>query len=246
MSQRGNGSCNKDESGLMNWLNSHPPGSVVYACLGSLNRVNPAQMKELGRGLESSKSPFIWVIRGANHGEEVERWLSDDGFEDRVRRRGLLVRGWAPQVLILSHQSVGGFLTHCGWNSTLEGVVAGVPMVTWPLFAEQFYNEKVILDVLRVGAGVGAEEVVHLGEEDKYGVTVKADDIRNAIDKVMSVDEEGDDRRKRAQGLAKKAREAMEEGGTSYVNIRTLIEDVKEQGRARRQCLRDIEVGPSH
>lgn len=234
MSQRGNVSSKDEYSRLMNWLDSHPPGSVVYACLGSLNRLSPAQMKEMGRGLESSKSRFIWVIRGANRGQELEQWLSEDGFEERTWERGLLIRGWAPQVLVLSHPSVGGFLTHCGWNSTLEGICAGVPMVTWPLFAEQFYNEKVVVDVLGVGIGVGAKEVVHLGEEDKHGVTVKAEDVRVAVDKVMSTgDKEGEDRRERARELAKRATEAVEVGGSSHANVKSLIEDIKEQARVR-------------
>jgi hypothetical protein len=64
-----------------------------------------------------------------------------------VEGKGLIIRGWAPQVLILDHEAVGGFVTHCGWNSTLEGVTAGVPMVTWPMFAEQFFNEKLVTQV---------------------------------------------------------------------------------------------------
>ncbi|KAK4749313.1 hypothetical protein SAY87_026762 [Trapa incisa] len=234
MRQRGNSCTAADETaGLIAWLDSHKPGSVIYACLGSLNRVGPAQMMEMGRGLESSRSPFVWVIRGANRGEELDRWLSEDQFEERNRGRGLVVRGWAPQVLILSYPSIGGFLTHCGWNSTLEGVAAGVPMVTWPLFAEQFFNEKVVVEVLGVGVGVGAEEVIHLGEEDKYGVTVRAEAIRDAVVKVMSGGGEGAERRRRARELAKMAAEATEEGGSSAVNMRTLIDYIKEQRGAR-------------
>ncbi|OWM70442.1 hypothetical protein CDL15_Pgr011918 [Punica granatum] len=227
ISQRGNRSS-EDESRFLGWLNSHPPRSVIYACLGSLNRVKPDQMKELGRGLELSKSPFIWVIRGANQGEQLKRWLWEDGFEERVKGRGLLIRGWVPQVLLLSNPSVGGFLTHCGWNSTLEGISAGVPMVTWPLFGEQFYNEKVLVEVLQVGVSVGAKEVVHLGEEDMHGDMVKEEDVRVAVDEVMSGDDEVTKRRKRAKELAKKAREAVEEGGSSYVNIKKYIEYIGE------------------
>ena len=71
---------------------------------------------------------------------------------------GLIIRGWAPQVLILDHEAIGAFVTHCGWNSTLEGITAGKPMVTWPIFAEQFYNEKLVTDVLKTGVGVGVKE----------------------------------------------------------------------------------------
>lgn len=89
-----------------------------------------------------------------------------------------MIWGWAPQVLILSHPAIGGFLTHCGWNSTLEGVCAGVPMITWPLFAEQFYNEKFIVQVLRIGVRVGAEYAVKWGEEEKFGVLRKKEEVK--------------------------------------------------------------------
>ncbi|MFS7908803.1 putative UDP-glucuronosyl/UDP-glucosyltransferase, UDP-glycosyltransferase family [Helianthus anomalus] len=84
-------------------------------------------------------------------------------FENRIEDRGLIIRDWSPQLLILLHSSVGGFLTQCGWNSVLEGVSAGVPMITWPQFAEQFLNEKLIVQVLGIGVSVGAPVVVHLG-----------------------------------------------------------------------------------
>ncbi|XP_031396831.1 UDP-glycosyltransferase 73C6-like [Punica granatum] len=180
--------------------------------------------KKWGGAWNHRKSPFIWVIRRVNQGEELEQWLSEDGFEERVKGRCLLIRGWAPQVLILSHPLVGGFLTHCGWNSKLEGISAGVPMVTWPLFAEQFYNEEMIMEVLRFG--VGAKEVVHLGNEDEHGVMVKGKDIKVAVDNVMSEDEKGEERRKRAKKLAKKASKAVEQAGSSYLNIKKLIEKV--------------------
>jgi len=116
----------------------------MHVNLGSLNRLAPSQLIELGLGLEASSRPFIWVIRGGYKREEMEKLLSKDGFEERVKGRGFLIWGWAPppQVLILSHPAIGGFSTHCGWNTTVEGICAGVPMVTWPLFTEQFFNEN--------------------------------------------------------------------------------------------------------
>ncbi|KAK6126259.1 hypothetical protein DH2020_040004 [Rehmannia glutinosa] len=138
-----------DEHYCVSWLDSKEGNSVIYACFGSLCRISAAQIKEIGLGLEASNFAFIWIIRGLDCSAEVEEWLVEEKFEQRVGNRGLIIRGWAPQVLILSHPSVGGFLTHCGWNSTLEGISAGVPMITWPMFAEQFYNEKFIVRVLR-------------------------------------------------------------------------------------------------
>lgn len=159
---------------------------------------------------------------------EMEKWLEEDRFEERVKSRGLLIRGWAPQVLILSHPSIGAFLTHCGWNSTLEGICAGVPMITWPLFAEQFFNEKLVVQVLKIGVPVGAEVAVHFGEEDKFGVQVKKEKIKEAVEKVMNEDKK-EQRRKEARKLAEMAKKAVEEGGSSYNNITLLIEDIIQQ-----------------
>ena len=114
-----------------------------------------------------------------------KKWISEEGFEERTKGRGLIIRGWAPQVLILSHPSIGGFLTHCGWNSTLEGISAGVPMITWPLFADQFLNEKLVTQVLKIGVSVGMEVPMKFGEEEKTGVLVKKEDIKRAICIVM-------------------------------------------------------------
>ncbi|KAI4378708.1 hypothetical protein MLD38_016148 [Melastoma candidum] len=227
MAGRGNNGFtagNEHLRSLMSWLDSQVENSVLYACLGSLDRVPPEQLKELGLGLEASGRPFVWVKRGANKGEEFEEWLREDGYEERVRGRGFLIRGWAPQMLILSHASVGGFLTHCGWNSSLEGISTGLPMVTWPLFADQFFNEKVILQILRVGVGVGATSTMHLGEEEDLGVTVMRESIKVAIEKVMNK-EESVGMRDRAKKLGEMARLAMEECGSSYNDLTAFLED---------------------
>lgn len=225
MAQRGN-KASIDENQCLKWLNSWNAGSVVYACLGTLTHLTTPQLAELGLGLEASKMPFIWVIRGGERKEEIEKWLLEDGFEERTKDRGLLIRGWAPQVLILSHRAIGGSLTHCGWNSTLEGVCAGLPMVTWPIFSEQFFNEKLIVQVLGIGVGVGAKVVVHLCEEEKFGVLVKREDVKKAVEEVMDEGREGEERRKRARELQGKAKAAMERGGSSYTNLTLLVEDI--------------------
>ncbi|KAF2321088.1 hypothetical protein GH714_033779 [Hevea brasiliensis] len=115
---------------------------------------------EIAIALEASRQQFIWVVRREkNNQEDEEQWLPE-GFEERMEGKGLIIRGWAPQVLILDHEAIGGFVTHCGWNSTLEGITAGKPMVTWPVSAEQFYNEKLVIEVLKIGIGVGVKEWV--------------------------------------------------------------------------------------
>lgn len=207
-----------DKHDCMDWLDSREPSSVIYACFGSLSRISTPQLIEIGLGLELSNRPFIWIIRAGNCSEEVEKWLEEEKFEERVKGRGLVIRGWAPQVLILSHSSVGGFLTHCGWNSTLEGVCAGVPMITWPMFAEQFLNEIFVVNVLKIGVRIGLDDKV---------VLVKSERVKKVIDNLM--DEEGAEvRRKRARELGDMAKKAME-GGSSHLNISLLIEDVMQQ-----------------
>lgn len=221
-----------DENHCLKWLDSFEASSVVYVCLGSLSRLSTAQMIELGLGLESSNRPFIWGIR--HKPEEFERWLIEVGFEEWVKGRGLLVHGWAPQVLILSHQAIGGFLTHCGWNSTLEGVCAGVPMITWPHFADQFFNETFIVDILKIGVRIGAEVAVMWGSEEKLGVLVNKDDVMMAVDKLMDGGEEVEDRRNKARKLRDMAARAMEEGGSSYLNMAQVIQDITEQANTRK------------
>ncbi|KAD0734974.1 hypothetical protein E3N88_43781 [Mikania micrantha] len=218
-------SASINDQGYLKWLDSKEPGSVVYACLGSSSQIIPAQLIELGLALEASKSPFIWVIRAGDRANEVEKWLSESGFETRIKDRGLIIKNWAPQPMILTHPAVGGFLTHCGWNSVLEGVSAGVPMITWPQFAEQFLNEKLIVQVLGVGVSVGARVVVHWGQEDKFGVTVKSEQVKTAIEQVMHV---GNERRKKAKAIGMMAKKAVEEGGSSHHNLTLLIQDLLE------------------
>ncbi|THG06364.1 hypothetical protein TEA_016968 [Camellia sinensis var. sinensis] len=227
--ERGN-KASIDEKECIQWLNSMKPNSVLYACLGSQCRLVPPQLIELGLGLESSKHPFIWVIKtGGERFQELEKWLIDENFEERVKGRGLVIKGWAPQLLILSHPSIKGFLTHCGWNSTIEGVCFGLPMVTWPMFAEQFLNEKLVVEILRIGVRVGVEVPVRWGDEERVGVVVKREEVEKAIERVMEGGEEGDERRKRAIELGEKAKRAMENGGSAHVNISLLIEDIKKK-----------------
>ncbi|MCD7468889.1 hypothetical protein HAX54_007436 [Datura stramonium] len=226
MVDRGNKASIDEHSNCLNWLDSMKPKSVIYACFGTLSNISFLQMKEIGLGLESSNVPFIWIIRGLNLTLEVEKWLRDENFEEKVKGRGMIIRGWAPQILILSHSAVGGFLTHCGWNSTLEGISCGVPMITFPMFAEQFYNEKFIVNVLKIGVRVGVEVSTISWNEEKNGVLVNKDQIKKAIDELMDKDLEGEDRRERAKELAHISKKAIEEEGSSYLNIKLLIEDV--------------------
>ncbi|KAK4271309.1 hypothetical protein QN277_020020 [Acacia crassicarpa] len=225
--QRGRAGSNEEEGQYLKWLDSWPARSVIYACLGSLNDAPPRQLMELGLGLEASKRPFIWVLRDSHKSDEMNKLLKENGLEERVKGRGLIVRGWVPQLLILSHTATGSFLTHCGWNSTLEGICNGVPLVTFPLTAEQFYNEKVVVELLEIGVSVGVESNVHFGEENKYGVQMKRGKVKEAIEKVMGEEDEESERiRERARNYGEQANRAMEKGGSSYLNLSQLIEDI--------------------
>ena len=209
-----------DEHECLRWLGTKKPNSVVYICFGSIANFSDSQLMEIAMGLEASEQQFIWVVKKGKNEKEEEDWLPK-GFEKRMEGKGLILRGWAPQVLLLDHEAVGGFVTHCGWNSTLEGVTAGVPMVTWPLSAEQFYNEKLVTQVLKVGVDVGVRRWIRVVED-----CIKRDAIEKAVKRIM-VGEETDGIRSRAKVLGEMAKRAVEEGGSSYSDLNALIEELK-------------------
>ncbi|KAK3195839.1 hypothetical protein Dsin_027149 [Dipteronia sinensis] len=211
-----------DENECLQWLNSKIPDSVVYICFGSVASFNSDQLMEIAMGLEASGQDFIWVVRKEKKDEDAnEDWLPE-GFEKRIEGKGLIIRGWAPQVLILEHEAVGGFVTHCGWNSTLEGIsTAGMPMVTWPMFAEQFYNEKLVTEVLKIGVSVGVQRWARL-----VGNFVKRDAIEKAVKEIMVGDRAGE-MRSTAKALGEMARRAIEKEGSSYSDLNGLIDELR-------------------
>ncbi|XP_015946180.3 UDP-glycosyltransferase 73C6 [Arachis duranensis] len=224
--QRGN-KVSTEEWMHQKWLDSQKPKSVIYVCLGSLCNLTATQLIQIGLALEESKRPFIWVIREGSQLKRLEKWIKEDGFEERIKDESLIIRGWAPQLLILSHPSIGGFLTHCGWNSNLEAICAGVPMLTWPLFADQFLNEKLVVKVLKVGVKVGAESSMVWGKEEEIGVLVKKEDIKIGIEKLMDEnDADCEERRERVRQLAEMAKRSVEEGGSSHSNLTMFIQDI--------------------
>ncbi|OEL34316.1 UDP-glycosyltransferase 73C3 [Dichanthelium oligosanthes] len=214
-----------DADECLRWLDGKEPGSVVYVSFGSIAQAVAKQAVELGIGLEASGQPFIWVLRNAHEYDEAARAFLDE-LEARVAGRGLLVRGWAPQVLILSHAAVGGFVTHCGWNSTLEAVTAGLPVVTWPHFTDQFLNEKFTVEVLGIGVSVGVTEPLMYQAVEKE-IMVGRDVVEAAVRSVMGGGEEAEERRRRARALAVMARAAMQEGGSSHGNLLDLVSRFK-------------------
>ncbi|XP_062223737.1 UDP-glycosyltransferase 73E1-like [Phragmites australis] len=209
------------------WLESKKPRSVVLVSFGSLVRSTLPQLVEIAHGLEATNRPFIWVVKPSNL-DEFERWLAEDGFESRVGETGLVVKGWAPQTTILSHPATGAFVTHCGWNSVLECLTAGLPMATWPHFAEQFMNEKFVVDVLRVGVPVGVKDAAQWGVETEAVVATR-EDVEMAVAAVMDGGEEAEARRARAAELGRKARDAVVRGGSSYRNVSLLKQHVEQK-----------------
>lgn len=224
-----------DTQSMINWLDSKAPNSVMFVCFGSLVLNSFSQLIEIGRGLElalssssSSSLSFIWVVKEAAKSEEVEKWLSE--FEEKVTGRGMIIRGWAPQAMILTHVAVGGFMTHCGWNSTLEAVAAGVVMATWPRYiGDQFINEKFVVDVLKIGVSLGAKVPASLVNEMGGEVQVKGEDVGKAVERVMDGGKEGEERRRRAGELRERARNAMGEGGSSAESLKEMIQFARQQ-----------------
>ncbi|KAL6894066.1 hypothetical protein ACP4OV_008164 [Aristida adscensionis] len=215
------------------WLSAKPSRSVVYVCFGSWPHFSATQTRELALGLEASNQPFLWVIRSGGDGGDGAggQWAPPEGWERRVAGRGMVVRGWAPQLAVLAHPSVGAFVTHCGWNSILEAAAAGVPVLTWPLVFEQFINERLVTEVLAFGARVwdGGRRSVRAEEAE----TVPAAAIARAVAGFM---ERGEGRRERAAArageLAERARAAVGEDGSSWRDVHRLIDDLVEARKA--------------
>ncbi|CAM0952069.1 unnamed protein product [Alopecurus aequalis] len=216
----------------LRWLDTKPAGSVVYVSLGTNSSFSAAEEREIARGLDLSGNNFLWVIRGTI--DESSEWMPP-GFAELLARggRGFVARGWAPQTLILDHLALGGFVTHCGWNSVLEAVSAGVPMVMWPRYCDQFHNEKLLLEVLKVGVSIGAKDYATPMEAHEV---ISGEVVGASIRRLMSDSEEGDAIRKKAKELSVMARSAAEKGGSSYNDVGRLLDELI----ARRSPIEDF------
>ncbi|XP_028784228.1 UDP-glycosyltransferase 74E2-like [Neltuma alba] len=198
----------KNEDCCLKWLDDKPKGSVVYVSFGSMSNIKENQMQELAWGLKHRGYFFLWVVR-----EYEESKLPKD-FEKRSEK-GLVV-SWCPQLKVLSHESVGCFLTHSGWNSTLEALCAGVPMVAVPQWTDQSLNAKNVRDVWKMGMRAEA------GED---GI-VKRETLKNCIKEVME-SEIGKEMKRNAIPWKVSASEAIDEGGSSQKQIREFVESHK-------------------
>jgi hypothetical protein len=211
----------------LRWLDLQPSRSVVFLCFGSLGLFFVEQLTEIAIGLERSGLRFLWVVRNPptqDHSLAVTAQpdpdldlLLPEGFLDRTKERGLVVKTWAPQVAVLNHDSVGGFVTHCGWNSVLEAVCAGVPMVAWPLYAEQKLNRVILVEEIRIALPMN---------ESENGF-VSATEVEKRVRELMD-SEEGNSIRARTSCMQNDAKAALGEGGSSRVALAKLVESWKQ------------------
>ncbi|XP_042488297.1 hydroquinone glucosyltransferase-like [Macadamia integrifolia] len=209
-----------DGSECLRWLDDQPPESVIFVSFGSAGVLSPEQLIELAMGLEMSDQRFLWIARKPTEKAANSAFLSihssdenplaflPEGFLERTKERGLVVQSWAPQIQVLSHGSTGGFLTHCGWNSTLESVVHGVPLVAWPLYAEQKMNAVMLAEEINVALKP------KVGEN---GLIVR-DEIA-AVVKCLMEGEEGKRVSKKMKELKDAAAKALTEDGSSTQSL---------------------------
>lgn len=196
-------------SKISSWLDMCQDDEVVYVSFGTQALLTSQQMEVIAQGLERSGVKFIWVVRDVMvQGDHGKMDLLE--FEERVKGRGVVIKGWAPQVTILSHRAVGTFLTHCGWNSTLEGIMAGVRLLVWPMGADQFSNATLLVDHLKIGVRV------------YEGFNMVHDPCELAQILVNSVTQDQDGR-KRIKKMQNNALEALSENGSSFKTLLRLV-----------------------
>lgn len=216
------GGTQRDE--IIRWLDDQPASSVVFLCFGSMGSFGEEQIQEIASGLEKSGVRFLWSLRKTPPKDRPEMPgeytcvgdILPRGFQERSKGRGMIC-GWAPQKEVLAHSAIGGFVSHCGWNSILESVWFGVPIVTWPIYAEQQINAfQMVRDL---GLAVELRLDYRRGTENH----VMADELARAVGCVMDGDSEV---RKRVKEVSEKARLALRDGGSSYAATGRLIEDL--------------------
>ncbi|XP_031475546.1 anthocyanidin 3-O-glucosyltransferase 2-like [Nymphaea colorata] len=211
----------------LKWLDEHPDGSVVFLCFGSRGAFAAEQIMEIARGLELSGQRFLWSVLPPSHrrpGVSIHPTVDPfealpTGFIERTKGRGLVWSGWTPQVAILSHRATGGFVSHCGWNSILESIWCGVPLIAWPLYAEQRMNKVEVVRDLGVGLGLEKEWG---GTAD--GGLVRGEELERAVRTLMER-EEGRKVREKMKEMKELGRRAMEDGGSSGTSLADIVHE---------------------
>ncbi|XAR66225.1 Cytokinin 7-beta-glucosyltransferase [Bertholletia excelsa] len=199
-----------DQKSCISWLDKQAAKSVVYMSFGSIAVVDKAAFLEVAWGLANSGQPFLWVVRPGSVNES--EWLDPlpNGFFEMVQRRGKIVK-WAPQQQVLAHPAVGAFWTHNGWNSTLESVSEGVPMICTPCFTDQLVNARFVSRVWKIG--------LHL----ESGLERRK--IERMIRRVL-VGKEGEELKERATQLKEKVNQCVKIGGSSHGALESLISSI--------------------
>ncbi|CAI9271434.1 unnamed protein product [Lactuca saligna] len=195
----------RTEEDYIQWLNTKPKSSVVYVSFGTIAQLSMDQLEEMAIGLLESRRPFLWVIRDSEQAGRLSKI-------EELRKQGMIV-GWCSQVVVLSHQAIGCFVMHGGWNSTVETLVAGVPTVVFPQWSDQCTNAKMMEDVWRTGVRVRIRE----GD----GV-VEGKEIERCVEMVM----EDEDMKKNAEKWRDLAIEALSDGGTSTINLQAFLDHI--------------------
>ncbi|XP_071686067.1 anthocyanidin 3-O-glucosyltransferase 2-like [Rutidosis leptorrhynchoides] len=225
LSLKGDSESHDDD--IIKWLDTQPPSSVVFLCFGSMGSFNETQVKEIAHGLEQSGRRFLWSLRRPPSDEtskvpgdyEDPGVVLPEGFLERTDEIGKVI-GWAPQVAVLAHSAVGGFVTHCGWNSLLESLWFGVPTAAWPMYAEQQVNAFQMVLELGLAVEIKLDYKKDLFDIDG-NVVVTADEIESGIRRLMTDSE----MRTKVKAMSDKSRLAVAEGGSSYASVGCLIQD---------------------
>ncbi|XP_073125985.1 chalcone 4'-O-glucosyltransferase-like [Henckelia pumila] len=207
------------EHECLKWLDLQPTRSVIFLCFGRRGLFSAEQLKEMAVGLENCDHRFLWAVRSPP-GKPPPPWQEEldldailpQGFLERTRNRGFVLKSWAPQKEVLSHESVGGFVTHCGRSSTLESVSFGVPMICWPLYAEQKMQRVFMVEGMKVA--------LRLDMADDGFVT--AAELEKRIRELME-SENGNWVRQRTAEMKNAGKAAAEKGGSSVVNLEKFI-----------------------
>ena len=200
----------KEDRSCMTWLDSQPSRSVLYVSFGSFIKLSRDQILEFWHGMVNSGKWFLWVIRSDLIDGEPGVGPVPVELDQGTKERGCIV-SWAPQEEVLAHQAIGGFLTHSGWNSTLESMVAGVPMICWPQVGNQQVNSRCVSEIWKIGFDM--KDTCDRSTIEK----LVRDLMDNKRDKIMESTVQ----------IAKMARDAVKEGGSSYRNLEKLIEDIR-------------------
>jgi hypothetical protein len=214
----------EEDQSCLTWLDMQRPASVIYVSFGSLAVKSQEQLQQMALALEGTGQPFLWVLRSDI--VDGKPAVLPDGFEERTKDRALLVR-WAPQVEVLAHASVGLFVTHSGWNSTLESISMGVPVAGFPYFGDQFLNCRFAKDVWEIGLDFEGVDV-----DDQKVVT--KEEVEDIVKRMMR-SSEGKQLRENALKLKQSATRAVLPGGSSFLNLNTFVEDMARNVAAQSQ-----------